>query len=78
MRKKALPPRFGAHPHVQVRKSCRSERGRDGGDVCVCFGEGILNQRSPPVTPSGVPPSGHIPKIATGVVSSAKPPASGQ
>lgn len=37
----------------------------------------ILNQRSPPVTPSGVPPSGHVPKIATGAVSSAKPPASG-
>ena len=37
----------------------------------------ILNQLSPPVTPSGVPPSGHIPKIATGAVSSAKPPASG-
>lgn len=37
----------------------------------------ILNQRPPPVTPSGVPPSGHIPKIATGAVSSAKPPASG-
>lgn len=37
----------------------------------------ILNQRSAPVTPSGVPPSGHVPKIATGAVSSAKPPASG-
>lgn len=41
------------------------------------MGVGILNQRSPPVTPSGVPPSGHVPKIATGAVSSAKPPASG-
>ena len=40
-------------------------------------GGGILNQRSAPVTPSGVPPSGHVPKIATGAVSSAKPPASG-
>lgn len=52
----------------------QSERGGgrlDGG------GGWILNQRSPLVTPSGVPPSGHVPKIATGAVSSAKPPASG-
>lgn len=52
-------------------------RGTGGGG-----GEGgrvgwFLNQRSAPVTPSGVPPSGHVPKIATGAVSSAKPPASG-
>lgn len=37
-----------------------------------CVGGGFLNQRSPPVTPSGVSPSGHVPKIAAGAVSSAK------
>lgn len=65
----------------QERKSWR-EGGREGrrngvrGDWRGREGW-ILNQRRPPVTPSGVPPSGHIPKIATGAVSSAKPPASG-
>lgn len=51
--------------------------GQWGGAAAVGGGGGILNQLSPPVTPSGVPPSGHIPKIAAGVVSSVKLPAPG-
>lgn len=73
---------------VRVRKAWVSSvaevRGRDGMKWRAEWigwgwfgGGGILNQRSAPVTPSGVPPSGHVPKIATGAVSSAKPPASG-
>lgn len=59
---------------VCVLAEMRGRGGRGRGGVWRGW---ILNQRSAPVTPSGVSPSGHVPKIATGAVSSAKPPASG-
>lgn len=76
--------RQGRSPRLCNRRSERrrglgKERGRAGGKLVLAGGpggggegRGFLNQRSAPVTPSGVPPSGHVPKIATGAVSSKK------